>query len=106
MSFRAREDVAHHILKQHPGQALSKNRSQQPSKSSSAPQHEQKQMVNAPEEVNDHDNEGNGYHLGITMWFLFKLRIPEIIIIFSNIFKISQLKMKTTDRKSVRRKSL
>ena len=71
MSFRAREDVAHHILKQHPGQALSKNRSHQPSKSSSAPQHEQKQMVHAPEEVNDHDNEGKGYHLSITMWFLF-----------------------------------
>ena len=69
MSFRAREDVAHHILKQHPGKALSNNRSQQPSKSSSAPQHEQKQMVNAPEEVNDHDNEGKGYNLNITMWF-------------------------------------
>ena len=71
MSFRAREDVAHHILKQHPGQALSKNRSHQPSKSSGAPQHEQKQMVNAPEEVNEHDNEGKRYHLSITMWFLF-----------------------------------
>ena len=69
MSFRAREDVAHHILKQHPGKALSNNRSQQPSKSSSAPQHEQKQMVNAPEDVNDHDNEGKGYHLKMTMCF-------------------------------------
>ena len=69
MSFRAREDVAHHILKQHPGKALSNNRSQQPSKSSSGPQHEQKQMVNAPEDVNDHDNEGKGYHLKMTMCF-------------------------------------
>ena len=77
MSFRAREDVAHHILKQHPGQALSKNRSQQPSKSSSAPQHEQKQMVNAPEEVNDHDN-GKEYYLNITMWFLFTFIITNL----------------------------
>ena len=55
MNFRAREDVAHHILKQHPGQAISaiSNRSQPSNLITNLPQHDGNQQPDTREEIHD-----------------------------------------------------
>ena len=52
MKFRAREDVAHHILKQHPGQAVSNisNRSQGTTSISNSQQNDSNQHNIAEDE--------------------------------------------------------
>ena len=55
MNFRAREDVAHHILKQHPGQAISavSNRYQPSTSIKTLPQHNRNQQTDTRDESND-----------------------------------------------------